>query len=91
LSYDEFAQGISRLGINLHESELQVHCNCRVSRSGISLVVGSCVTQLLSQAIWKQVESGSVSAQQTTPERVNPKVLRCHPLSILVNNALLHR
>ena len=24
LSFDEFAQGISRLGINLHEGELQV-------------------------------------------------------------------
>jgi hypothetical protein len=26
LSFDEFAQGISRLGINLHEGELQVSC-----------------------------------------------------------------
>ncbi len=30
LSFDEFAQGISRLGINLHEGELQVYENRRV-------------------------------------------------------------
>lgn len=43
LSYDEFAQGISRLGINLHEGELQVSCKCRVCCSYISTLVGCTV------------------------------------------------
>ena len=78
LSFDEFAQGISRLGINLHEGELQVRLSSWAAQHTCD--THPCSDNMATSGKWQRIHpaAGAVDTGTNQPESSTFTALSLH-------------